>query len=660
MTTPAMPTLRHLSIAIKALQELGLHKVSLYLLYRLGLKSGYWRLRTPVGKTWSISVTADLARSPDDFPLSLPSAQALTDVAVDAVASILSEAEEVVQGKVRLFGGEPLPLTWSHPRPLQHWTLTRDDDPSAGDIKWIWEPARLGWAFTLGRAYRLSGDERYPLAFWENLQAFLEHNPVNLGPNWASAQEVAMRILALSFARQVFGKSVHTTPERLSRLLAALAAHAARIPPTLIYARAQNNNHLLSEAVGLYTAGVLLTGWKPARRWRQLGWRWLNAALQKQIAADGTYIQHSTNYHRLMLHLALWAHVIARKEGVSLPPASLQRLQVATRWLLAQLDPISGRVPNLGHNDGANILPLAASGHTDFRPVAQAAARAFLGKACLPPGPWDELSLWLGLETASPPAQPVWHTSPAVHRLGNADTWATLRAVQFHDRPAHADQLHVDLWWRGHNIALDAGSYRYTAAPPWGNALAHTAVHNTFQVDGDDQMLRAGRFLWLDWAQARCLKTDETQQELIAEHDGYRRLGVIHRRTLKKSGPATWQVLDELLPSRHHLRPHIAVLHWLLPDWPWQLADTTLILQAPQGVIRISVGLRRLINQPPASILNIQLIRAGEVLVGPVEPTATLGWFSPTYGCKVPALSLRVVVQGALPFSIHSDWTLPG
>ncbi len=623
-------------------------------LYRLGLKTGYWRLRTPAGK-WNFSIADSQARAAESFPFSIPSAQRLAEITASASADVLAEAEEIVQGKVRPFGGDPLPLMWTHTAPLQHWTYTRDDDHSLGDIKWIWEPARLGWAFTLARAYRLSGDERYPQAFWENLEAFLEHNPVNQGPNWASAQEAALRILALSFARQVFAGSLHSTLARRERLITALAEHAARIPPTLIYARAQNNNHLLSEAVGLYTAGVLLPDWKPARRWRELGWQALNAALQQQIDPDGTYVQHSTNYHRLMLHLALWAQAIAQKEGAALPAASLQRLQAATRWLLAQLDPLSGRLPNLGHNDSANILPLATAGQTDFRPVAQAAARAFWGQACLPPGPWDELSLWLGLDVNSasqtPPVEGF--TSPGVHRLGDSRSWASLRAVHFYDRPAHADQLHVDLWWHGHNIALDAGSYHYTAAPPWNNALAHVTAHNTVQVDGRDPMRHAGRFLWLNWDQARLLP-GQTEIEIAAEHDGYRRLGVIHRRTLRQSGATAWQVTDELLPTGSQPQEHTAILHWLLPDWPWQLHDATLALQAPQGALELRVDLGQ-----PASLRWVQLVRAGQTIAGPPEPAPTLGWFSPTYAYKYPALSFRVAVQGSLPLTLYSHWTLP-
>jgi uncharacterized heparinase superfamily protein len=47
-------------------------------------------------------------------------------------------------------------------------------------------------------------------------------------------------------------------------------------------------------------------------------------------------------------------------------------------------------------------------------------------------------------------------------------------------------------------------------------------------------MTRAGRFLWLDWAQAQIpdYKTSEdgSFKSITAQHDGYSRMGVLHSR----------------------------------------------------------------------------------------------------------------------------------
>lgn len=646
--------LTRLSMTLKAARELGAAQSYWYANYRLGLRIGTYRRQTPIGSYPELNY-------PLIAPFALPRREDLAALIGDQAADLLAEADEIVQGQIRLFSGPPVALNLAPPDASRHWTEYEGRPSTWGveDIKYIWEPARFGWVYPLGRAYLLTGNEVYPATFWRYFQDFLTANPVNQGPNWLSAQEVALRLLALLFAAGVFAASPHSNPARMRRLTGAIAAHAARIPSTLSYSRAQNNNHRLSEAVGLYAAGCALPAHPRARHWRVLGWHELNMALRSQIQPDGTYMQHSMNYHRLMLHLALVASLFGRP----FPKDISARLSAATLWLLAQVDPISGRAPNLGSNDGANILPLASGGFLDYRPVAQAAARAFLERPAFAPGPWDELGLWLNQpDPGEPPLAPL-PESPAVHRLQDEHSWATLRAVHFHSRPSHADQLHVDLWWRGENVALDAGTYRYTAAAPWDNALAQTFVHNTIEVNGQSQMLHAGRFLWLDWAQASILNDPEASTSgLTAQHNGYRRLGILHRRTLKLAGPDNWQVIDRLQSERPFRTGDSQAplysfrLNWLLPDWPWQLNGLMLDLSRPRG------GQLRLTLSPdlPSSAQSclepLSLVRAGEALNGPEDVSPILGWFSPIYGYIVPALSLSLTVRAPLPITLVSNW----
>jgi hypothetical protein len=515
----------------------------------------------------------------------------------------------------------------------------------------IWEPARFGWAYTLGRAYLLSGDASFAGAFWQHFETFIACNPPNQGPNWASAQEVALRILAMTFAGQVLAASEQSTPERMGYLRAAIAAHAERIPATLPYARAQNNNHWISEAVGLYTAGVVLPDHPQARRWKTLGWDELHFALQNQIDDNGEYVQHSTNYHRLVLQAALWALAVARQAGDSFPEQSLQVLALATQWLYEHYDLLSGRAANLGHNDGAYILPLDSGGYADYRPVLQAAALAFLERQVLSSGAWDEFTRWLDLPRMDESTTLTrFSSSPA--RLGDWRTWGRLRAVHYDERPAHADQLHVDLWWQGQNVALDAGTYRYNAPLPWNNALSSTLVHNTVTIDGQEQMHRISKFLWLQWAQGQLVESGT--DHVTAEHHGYAHIGVIHRRSLVRLDTRRWRINDVLLPAGEERRMHTARLHWLLPDWEWGLDGCALSLTGPPGRMVVSLALA---EEMDATASIIQLIRCGEALFGPPAVRAILGWYSPTYGVKQPALSYSLTVHAKLPLHLSTHWT---
>jgi len=633
-------------LSLKAFLQLGWKVNLLYAWYQLTLRSGLLKIFTPTGKKQrAMGSRTNFNIKP--LNLSLPTKQELKMSLGNNADELLKEADEILRRKVRLFGGEPIPLILATSKPLNHWTAYKSTWVDGQDIKFIWEPGRFGWATVLARAYRLSGNEKYAEAFWKYTNEFMQANPPNQGPHWISAQEVALRLIALTFSYHLFSSSSHTTPERAYMLAAALAAHASRIPPTLTYARAQNNNHLLTEAIGLYTAAALLPEHPSVPKWKRLGWKWFNWGIQNQIDADGGYIMHSTNYHRLMLQTALWAMLVMESQGDSLPEKTRTKLASATVWMMEMTDNGSGQVPNLGPNDGAYILPLTTCPFNDFRPVVNAAGATFLGQVGFPPGPWDEMALWFKVRN------PSKSSAKKPHRLVGERSWANLQAAQFNSRPGHVDQLHLDLWWRGLNVAQDAGTYLYNAPPPWENILSGTDVHNTITINGHDQMTKARRFLWLDWAQAKFIEPP-TPTLLVVEHDGYKKLGVIHKRLVEISSQDTWTITDTISPDwRYPIRKRqFAIrLHWLLPDWVWRLEGTTLGLKSPHGWVTIKIK--------GESELHPNIARAGELLhgEGPVKPHR--GWASPTYGEKEPALSFSVSTYASPPVTLTSTWIFP-
>jgi len=176
-------------------------------------------------------------------------------------------------------------------------------------------------------------------------------------------------------------------------------------------------------------------------------------------------------------------------------------------------------------------------------------------------------------------------------------------------------------------------------------------VHNTISVNGQDQMIYAGKFLWLDWSQARIIEVSPTS--VTALHDGYQRFGVIHRRTLKKLSEDGWEILDELLPF-HLAAPVIqANLNWLLPDWPFTRIENQIELESPLGLITLSLE-----QDSNHQEMNLDIYREGKSLLSGKE-SIRLGWYSHTYGIKDPALSVQFTVHRKLPFKICSTFHLP-
>ncbi len=590
-------------------------------------------------------------------------------IGIDGETSIVAEADSILTGNLPFFGQLSFPCQFppqwfQNPAtaqcvsPQQSWTQMRFASPAYGDLKFILEPSRFLFVYPLVRAYALSGDERFPQAFWTAIEDWARQSPPMAGPLWICGQECSLRILAWSFALHAFINSSSTTDERVALLVSMIAAHAWRTAQTLGYARSQRSNHLISEAVGLWTAGTLYPELREAQIWQNLGVHLLQEAVLDQITPEGVSQQHSFNYQRMILHLLLWTLRLAEIHEVPLPEEIRVRTQAAFEFMRVWVDPESGFAPNYGSDDGSMIFPLVLSAYRDFRPLLQLGATV-LDRATLPPGPWYEAALWFGAKLGAKPAvaekATLISSAPAetgYFRLGDSHSWALIRAGRYTRRPFQADQLHVDLWWRGINLARDAGTYLYNSPPPWNNGLARTAVHNTVTIDHQDQMRRAGRFLWVDWAQASgrsYLSPDQAYADRFeGEHDGYKRFGVKHRRAVQWLAGSGWVIIDDIEGTGvHDVR-----LHWLTADFPHEISG------APFQVEFASDRTKIRWNIFASASGSSSIIRAGNQVWARaaekdsaivIADTQLLGWESPTYGDLQPAVSLVYEMRSQLP-----------
>jgi len=557
------------------------------------------------------------------------------------------QCDEIERGRLRYFEHSYVqtgfPPDW-HANPSTgerapgvHWSDIPDF--AHGDIKIIWEPSRFQFSYALVRAYWRTGDERYAGIFWKLVDDWREHNTPQLGVNWKCGQEISFRVMAWCFGLYGFLDAQTTSAERVVQLAQMIAVSGARIEANLDYAISQRNNHGISEGLGLWTIGILFPEFQSAEQWKEKGRGVLERQGRELIYDDGAFSQHSTNYHRLMLHDYLWALRLGEIANQPFTDDLKERVGKAGEFLYQIQDETSGRVPCYGQNDGALILPLSNCDYQDFRPVIQAAQYFGTRTRCYSSGPWDEDLLWLfGSDTLDArvdrkeradfeAAQGGYYT------LRGDDGFAFVRCASFRDRPGQADMLHVDLWWRGQNVALDAGSHSYNAPAPWCNPLAHTAYHNTVTVDDADQMERAGRFLWLPWLHGRVQCDKNSPGGHLAywegEHDGYQRLKspVSHRRGVLRIGKESWLILDQLTS----LASHRYRLHWLLPDLPfaWDENRGRLTLRTPAGDYIAAMS--------STGGDTFSLVRA--------DDASPRGWRAPYYNDREPALSIAAETQ---------------
>ena len=586
-------------------------------------------------------------------------------LSAEALSDLSLQAAEATRGRILCFGkwmadfGNPIdwhcnPLNHSRWRADAHWSTVLADETRVGDVKLNWEVARFPQAYILARASAFFPDAAPDLssAFLSQVRGFLECNPVGRGIHWNSGQEIALRMMSWLFGLDVFSHYVAIPAEFQAELSKHISACGAHIAQHISYARdSVYNNHLLSEALALYIAGRVLPDVEASRGWVSEGRRLLEQEANHQIYPDGGYIQQSHNYHRFAIQIYLWALVFARSHADPIPFDCIRALERSLDFLLAHQNPADGRLPNYGANDGALPLPLSSCDFADFRPTLQAASIVTRQERVFDRGPWDEMAAWLcGPSALDLPLRPVNRTSVSFPHTGyhvlrgrQAENFAAFRCGTILDRFSQIDMLHLDLWWRGHNVLADPGSYLYNGPEEWHDHFLSTESHNTVQVDGRDQMLQYRKFKCLYWTRAELLRFEENAAWALCEgeHYGYQRHPghCVHRRSVLFLKDDLWVVVDRMEGSgTHRVR-----LHWLGGHFPYRPGtdgQTALQLETPDGPFRVGVFSA---SGHPLS---------GNLVAGQDEPPR--GWASRYYAEKIAVPSLAIEILGQLPLIVVS------
>lgn len=469
------------------------------------------------------------------------------------------------------------------------WYRLTDFDPEVGDIKGIWEASRFDWVLGLARDY-YSGREQALEQLNTVIIDWLEHNPLYLGPNWKCGQEASIRVMNLAFAARMLSQVKSSQPA----LLSLIEAHLKRIAPTISYAVAQNNNHGTSEAAALFIGGSWLVqnGNASAVRWQKLGRKWLENRAKHLIARDGTFSQYSVNYHRMMLDTYSMAELWRRDLNLKPFTKSLnERMGQATLWLYNFIEPSTGDVPNLGHNDGAHLLQLIDSDYRDYRPSVQLASVLFL-QTSIPKeyGSYDELLSFLQLSkpemSLDVPVSFHFDEGGYIGLRNPSDAFVLFNYPNFSFRPAQNDALHVDFWLDGVNVLRDGGTFSYNAGQDYIDYYGGTRSHNTIQVDEHEQMPRISRFLLGDWLKVISVKFNE---ELLTAQAGYRDYkGCEHFREVSLTD-SSLMVIDRVKGVKNK-----AVLRWRLNVNNWKVEGQKVTSGSHSILIGSDVKINRL------------------------------------------------------------------
>ena len=92
---------------------------------------------------------------------------------------------------------------------------------------------------------------------------------------------------------------------------------------------------------------------------------------------------------------------------------------------------------------------------------------------------------------------------------------------------AHSDTFNFELYIDGKPFIVDTGLSTYETNE-WRTLERSTVSHNTVKIDGLEQSEVWGGFRVA--RRAKIIYLDETKNEIVATHDGYKRIGALHTR----------------------------------------------------------------------------------------------------------------------------------
>ena len=454
----------------------------------------------------------------------------------------LANADRVLNGRIDIgaiaFHG--MPPDW-HADPTTHatWPMlfqgdiqvrNRDD---IGDVRVVWELNRMQWLFDVAVCYRYTGDDRYAERIEGIIDHWIEANPVDVGINWMSGMESAIR--AQTWIWLAFLLCRCDRPRLSTILVHGIWSHLRHVEENLSQFSSANN-HLIIEAATLFVAGLVFPEFEASTRWRRAAERIIAREVPRQLRPDGVSAEQSVHYHAFVLEALLMMTLLAEKNGISMDAVVESRIQGMVRFLTVMTDD-KGRVPQIGDSDDGRVSPLSCEAESYYSYLLVLGRR--FAEGAIPVAHTSTRARWVTGEDmtgsdrpSNPCTTPLVMTSFADSGYVVTRDTASSRVITFDAGPhglerlcahAHADALSVTLSVRGVDVLADPGTYIYNIRRQQRDEIRSTAAHSTVMVDGRSQSEPGGPFVWIS-------KTDATLEHsgwgswftfAVGYHDGY-------------------------------------------------------------------------------------------------------------------------------------------
>lgn len=556
---------------------------------------------------------------------------------------------EILAGKVPDWHKDPVRnSTWPrvYVEMLDRWLWSGSNQ---NDYRFIWELNRHQHFISLGKAYWLSGDEVYTNTFIAHLLSWTEQNPKGMGINWYSSLEIALRLISWVFAFAYFRHSPVFQGQAAVTWLKSVYQQADYLFHNLTIQGPVRNNHILGEAAALVLVATVLSDFKDAEIWLDVGLRTFMEEIELQTFPDGVNREQASSYHRFVMDFLIMLVVLMRKKQLT----AVSRLEVVLEKMLDYnmhaLTPAGKTIMLADSDHGRGVMLDESVDYWDAREWLAAGAVLFQrGDFKFVATRMSEAAFWLlgpagvqEFDNLAPqiPDQVSKSYRSSGHFIfrdhwGRDSDFAFMRCGPFglggegFSAHSHCDLLSPILCIEGLPVLVDSGTFTYRG--PGRNAFRKTAAHNTVRIDAFEQAIPDGPFAWRGIMHADCLQWDK--DGLIGRIHYPAR--VTHTRELLHPHPAAWYIIDRIDAPGHHQIEWFFHFH---PDIRLGMLDVDELFGLYKGgrqVFRLRI---------PNKKLAVSLFE---------------GWYSPVYGQRIRNPVLQATWEGEIgPDAISFTWS---
>ena len=428
---------------------------------------------------------------------------------------------------------------------------------------------------------------RYRRAAQDLLIHWIENNPVGFGVNWTIAMEAALRAISICLFLE-FVSPPATMDSWWLAVTKSLWQHLIFIEAHIEFSHFARGNHYLSNVVALFCLSSFLHG--PGMTKRQHVYRKLiEREMLLQVYKDGGDFEASTGYHLLNLQMFTTAFLLIQRQQMPMCSEFADGLRRMYSFLSALSD-CRGRVPHLGDCDDGRVELLSDDLEQMFvskredRYSLTVSGQLGLGQALLGEryDGHNKDVVWYGFHAATDQEVPsntrnkrslVFSDSGIV--IGRQDALEVVflampNGMKGKGTHTHNDKLSLVAHLHGQPLFIDSGTGCYSRDAKTRNQFRATTAHNTIRMDGQEQnqfsTSNGSIFIIGNDARVSPVRVEEDEQRVLmsASHDGYGRLGVIHKRTVELARPAILTINDYLTGIGYHTFEMCFHLH---PRW---------------------------------------------------------------------------------------------